>query len=109
MLSFVGIRHWKLGDSKMRSYEQVPEHKVSAEYEFICQEERTREAQAYNEREARIIDYTPINERDSPCLNGCMTHGIYGCMAYGGHISDMMKKCEKYKDWRIRKFGETND
>lgn len=93
----------------MRVHEQPPEHKITAEYDFRCQEEITREHQAYNEREARIIDYTPINERDSPCLNGCMIHGIYGCMVYGGQIANMVRKCEKYRNWRMQKFGENND
>jgi len=36
-------------------------------------------------------------------------HGIYGCGAYGGHIADLIEKCEKYREWRVKKFGDISE
>lgn len=69
---------------------------------FRDDESAAGEAQRHTERMARMIDYTPIGERDSPCLNGCMFNGEYGCMIYKSRIIDMVK-CEKYKEWAVSK------
>jgi hypothetical protein len=78
-----------------------PEHRDmrGSREQFADDEAAASEAQRHTARMARIIDYTPIGERGSPCLNGCMFCGEYGCMLHGSKIVDLLQKCEKYKNW----------
>lgn len=65
---------------------------------FADDEALRAEDQRYSDRMARVIDYTPIEERGSPCLTTCKWFGEHGCMIYGGKIADLMK-CEDYRKW----------
>jgi len=67
--------------------------------QFADEEAAASEAQQHTARMARIIDYTPIGERSSPCLNGCMRLGEFGCMAYGNKILDRLT-CVDYRNWQ---------
>lgn len=69
-------------------------------------EESARDWQNYLNRMARMKDYAPIEERDSPCLNGCVEYGIYGCRRYKGGIVENVKQCEKYRNWMVSRFPD---
>ena len=71
----------------------------SAGQVFADDEASRREDQQHSTRMARTIDYTPIGERDNPCLTGCLQFGEHGCGIYGSKIADLMK-CEEYRKWQ---------
>ncbi len=98
----MGIVGCKMNDI----YSEVdrPDNRSEAE-KFADQEATTREHIRHNERMQRLIDYTPIYERDSPCMNWgkfCVQYGEHGCFRYGGK-HETLKGCPKWKEWAIRK------